>query len=47
MKLMGLKPNVVTWNSLISGFLQKGDQGMVFEIFRLMIADGVEPDVVS
>ncbi|KAL2983824.1 hypothetical protein AAZX31_12G057500 [Glycine max] len=43
--LMGLKPNVVTWNSLISGFLQKGDQGMVFEIFRLMIADGVEPDV--
>ncbi|KAH1220330.1 Pentatricopeptide repeat-containing protein [Glycine max] len=33
MKLMGLKPNV------------KGDQGMVFEIFRLMIADGVEPDV--
>ncbi|KAK7262490.1 hypothetical protein RJT34_30064 [Clitoria ternatea] len=47
MKLVGLKPNVVTWNSLISGFSQKCDQAKVSEVFRLMIADGVEPDVVS
>ncbi|KAL5130167.1 Pentatricopeptide repeat-containing protein [Glycine soja] len=49
MKLMGLKPNVVTWNSLISGFLQKGDQGMkfrnkeAFDTFKQMLSHGCCP----
>ena len=47
MRLIGLKPNVVTWNSLLSGFSQRCDLAMVSEIFRLMAEDGIEPDVVS
>ncbi|MED6217248.1 hypothetical protein PIB30_016063 [Stylosanthes scabra] len=47
MRLMGVNPNIVTWNSLLSGFSQKCDLAMVSEIFRLMVEEGVDPDVVS
>ncbi|MED6120937.1 hypothetical protein PIB30_025566 [Stylosanthes scabra] len=47
MRLIGVNPNVVTWNSLLSGFSQKCDLAMVSEIFRSMVEEGVDPDVVS
>ncbi|KAL3611179.1 hypothetical protein D5086_002199 [Populus alba] len=47
MEKLGIKPNVITWNSLISGFAQKGDDAMVSKMFELMISKGVEPDVIS
>ncbi|CAN1150541.1 Pentatricopeptide repeat-containing protein At5g59600 [Linum perenne] len=40
-------PNVVTWNTLIAGFSQKGDRVKVLELFDLMAQSGIEPDVVS
>ncbi|CAN0854340.1 Pentatricopeptide repeat-containing protein At5g59600 [Linum grandiflorum] len=40
-------PNVVTWNTLIAGFAQKGDRVKVMELFNLMARNGIEPDVVS
>lgn len=43
----GLKPNLITWNTLVTGFSLKGDETMVSEIFKQMSSNGVEPDVVS
>ncbi|KAI5665977.1 hypothetical protein M9H77_15830 [Catharanthus roseus] len=47
MILSGIKPNVVTWNTLIAGFSQENDEIMVRETFRLMGENGIEPDVIS
>lgn len=47
MKLLGMKTNVITWNTIIAGFSQENDEVMVWETFRLMRKDGVEPDMVS
>ncbi|KAL3504970.1 hypothetical protein ACH5RR_034811 [Cinchona calisaya] len=47
MKLLGMNPNVVTWNTIIAGFSQENDEVMVWETFRLMRDNGVEPDIVS
>ncbi|KAL3638803.1 hypothetical protein CASFOL_016710 [Castilleja foliolosa] len=44
MKLSGFRPDIVTWNLLISGFSQANDEAMVAKIFEIM---DVKPDVVS
>ncbi|MCD7467069.1 hypothetical protein HAX54_004262 [Datura stramonium] len=43
----GLKPNVVTYNTLIAGFSQEDDGAMVCKVVELMHDDGLELDVVS
>lgn len=43
----GIKPNLITWNTLVAGFSQKGDEVMVSELFRRMQINGVKADVVS
>ncbi|KAF3454665.1 hypothetical protein FNV43_RR05113 [Rhamnella rubrinervis] len=42
-----IKPNLITWNTLVAGFSQKGDEVMVCELFKRMQINGVEPDVIS
>lgn len=42
-----IKPNLITWNTLVAGFSQKGDEIMVYELFKRMRINGVEPDVIS
>ncbi|KAK4786503.1 hypothetical protein SAY86_003192 [Trapa natans] len=45
---LGLSPDLVTWNSIMSGFSHKGgDTSMISRIFEMMAAHGFEPDVVS
>lgn len=43
----GVMPNVITWNTLIAGFSQKGDRDMVTKVFELMQIDGFQPDQVT
>ncbi|KAM1167404.1 hypothetical protein PS1_029644 [Malus domestica] len=43
----GIKPNLITWNGLVTGFSQKGDEAMASNLFTLMRYNGIEPDVVS
>ncbi|CAA0827892.1 Pentatricopeptide repeat-containing protein [Striga hermonthica] len=45
--LFGLMPNIVTWNSLISGFSQVNDEVMVKRILESMEADGMKPDTIA
>ncbi|WCJ20484.1 Pentatricopeptide repeat-containing protein At5g59600 [Euphorbia peplus] len=45
--LNDIRPNLVTWNTLISGFAKEGDRVMVLKMFEMMSSNGVEPDVVS
>ncbi|KAF2311885.1 hypothetical protein GH714_027127 [Hevea brasiliensis] len=47
MQMLDIKPNVVTWNTLISGFAQACDKVMVLKVFELMLMNGVKPDVFS
>ncbi|KAM3376171.1 pentatricopeptide repeat-containing protein [Capsicum galapagoense] len=47
MKVRGVKPNVVTYNTLIAGFSQEDDRVMVSRVVELMHDDGLELDVVS
>lgn len=48
MQSMGvIKPNLITWNTLVAGFSQKGNEEMVCELFKRMRVYGVEPDVIS
>ena len=42
-----ITPNIVTWNTLVAGFSQKGNEVMVSQIFKSMIDNGIESDVVS
>lgn len=47
MQKLDIKPDVVTWNTLISGFAQACDEVMVSKLFELMLMNGVEPDAFS
>ncbi|CAI9776408.1 unnamed protein product [Fraxinus pennsylvanica] len=47
MKILGMKPDVVTWNTLIAGFSRAKDKLAVEKIFRIMDDEGVKLDVVS
>uniref|UniRef100_A0A0V0H046 Putative ovule protein n=1 Tax=Solanum chacoense TaxID=4108 RepID=A0A0V0H046_SOLCH len=47
MKVQGMKPNVVTYNTLIAGFSQEDDPSMICKVVELMHDDGLELDVVS
>ncbi|KAF4378574.1 hypothetical protein G4B88_023114 [Cannabis sativa] len=40
-------PNIVTWNTLVAGFSQKGDEVMVSQLFKKMVDREIKPDVVS
>lgn len=42
-----VKPDIVTWNTLISAFSRANDDAVVKEIFEIMRASGVKPDVIS
>ncbi|XP_050238868.1 pentatricopeptide repeat-containing protein At5g59600 [Mercurialis annua] len=46
-RIRDIKPDLVTWNILISGFAQGGDRVMVQKLFNLMSKNGEEPDVIS
>ncbi|KAK2651031.1 hypothetical protein Ddye_018520 [Dipteronia dyeriana] len=39
--------NLITWNSMISGFAQNGRGGEALRIFEDMIVDGTKPDYIS
>ncbi|KAF6136372.1 hypothetical protein GIB67_028062 [Kingdonia uniflora] len=45
MKINGENTNLLTWNALIAGFAQVGDEVMVLDMFRMMWDNGVQPDV--
>ncbi|KZV54882.1 pentatricopeptide repeat-containing protein [Dorcoceras hygrometricum] len=47
MKLWRMIPDIVTWNTLISGFSQANDDIMVHKVFQMMDANGIKPDVVT
>ncbi|MCD7472012.1 hypothetical protein HAX54_012834 [Datura stramonium] len=47
MKVQGMKPNVVTYNTLIAGFSQEEYRATVCKVVELMHNDGLELDVVS
>ncbi|CAA7397059.1 unnamed protein product [Spirodela intermedia] len=38
------KRNVVSWSSLLTGYTQNGQQGVVLEIFGRMMEEGVKPN---
>ncbi|KAJ8553086.1 hypothetical protein K7X08_020479 [Anisodus acutangulus] len=46
-KVHAMKPNVVTYNTLIAGFSQADDRDKVYEVIDMMHDDGLELDVVS
>ncbi|GAA0154580.1 hypothetical protein LIER_12520 [Lithospermum erythrorhizon] len=39
--------NLVTWNSLINGYVRSGNPGKALRVFREMEVEGVEPDDVT
>eukprot|EP01097_Dermamoeba_algensis_P011586 TRINITY_DN9011_c0_g1_i1.p1 TRINITY_DN9011_c0_g1~~TRINITY_DN9011_c0_g1_i1.p1 ORF type:complete len:272 (+),score=47.61 TRINITY_DN9011_c0_g1_i1:67-816(+) len=47
MKSKDLKPDIITFNSMISGYGKKGDMGGMSELFNLMLAMGIQPDEVT
>lgn len=47
LKLLGLEPDIVTLNTLVSGFSQANDGVMVRRIFGIMKGSKLRPDVVS
>lgn len=44
---MGLSPNVVSFNTLISGYCNKGLFGLALKVKSLMVENGVQPNVVT
>lgn len=44
MESLGIKPNVVTYNTIIHGFCSRGRVGGALMIFSAMKAKGIEPD---
>jgi pentatricopeptide repeat protein len=43
----GLRPDLVIWNSVVSGFALAGDNQMTAELVRGMQEDGFQMDVIT
>ena len=40
MQNSGVSPNVVTWNVMISGYIQNGDEDQAMDLFQRMEKEG-------
>ncbi|KAK8450777.1 hypothetical protein SEVIR_6G091400v4 [Setaria viridis] len=47
MQESGVRPDVISWNTLVSGFARNGDLGAALHLFDEMRLRGVEPGVNS
>ncbi|KAG0483631.1 hypothetical protein HPP92_011715 [Vanilla planifolia] len=47
MRSCGVKPDLVTWNSLISGYAQSGNEQKAMELLDHMRSTGIQPDAFS
>ncbi|VAI27998.1 unnamed protein product [Triticum turgidum subsp. durum] len=47
MQASGVRPDVISWNTLVSGFARNGDIGAALDLFDEMRLRGVKPRVSS
>ena len=47
MKLRGIKPDEVLYNSLLDGCSKNGQINLAFSIYDLMVDEGISPSTVT
>jgi pentatricopeptide repeat protein len=45
MKDWGLEPTIHTWNGLIAGYIESGENKLVFELLLKLLSEGIRPDI--